>query len=101
MVMALTVILFTTDKPWFIGKEVGGGILLGAFNLGSLYFFIQALNHSGLESSIVFGIHSTGIVFLSAGAGFLIFKESLSWINTMGLALAIIALFILYFLLPV
>jgi len=98
MVSAFLVLIISSNRPWFTKYELAGGILLGACNLGSLYFFIQALNHSGLDSSVVFGINSTGIVLLSTGAGYVFFRESLSPLNAAGLSLAVIALIILFYL---
>lgn len=78
------------------GKDIIGGIILGLFNFGSLFFFIQALRHSGLDSSLVFAINSIGIVLLSVLAGILLFKEKLSPVNWAGIVLAIVLLFILF-----
>jgi len=97
MVSALILLVITSRRPWLKRNELIGGVFLGLSNLGSFYFFIQALNHSGLDSSVVFGINSTGIVLLSSVAGRSIFKESISTINIMGLLLAIGALVILFY----
>lgn len=78
------------------GKDIVGGIILGLFNFGSLFFFIQALRHSGLDSSLVFAINSIGIVLLSVMAGIVLFKEKLSPVNWVGIALAIVLLIILF-----
>jgi len=78
------------------GKDIIGGILLGLFNFGSLYFFIQALRYSGMESSLVFAINSIGIVLVSVLAGIILFKEKLSTLNWTGIILAIIILYILF-----
>ncbi len=78
------------------GKDIIGGILLGLFNFGSLYFFIQALRYSGIESSLVFAINSIGIVLVSLLAGIILFKEKLSTLNWTGIILAIAVLYILF-----
>jgi drug/metabolite transporter (DMT)-like permease len=97
MVSSGLLLLGRHKKPLIQKKEWIGGLFLGICNLASLYFFIQALNHSGFDSSIVFGINSTGIVFLSSLAGFSVFKEHLSRLNILGLALAMGVLVILYY----
>ena len=51
------------------------GILLGLVNFGSLFFIINALNKSNLNSSLVFVIVNMSIVILSALIGILFFKE--------------------------
>lgn len=78
------------------GKDIIGGVLLGIFNFGSLFFFIQALRYSGLDSSLVFAINSIGIVLISVLAGILLFKEKLTTLNWSGIILAIIILYILF-----
>jgi len=73
-----------------------GGLILGLANFGSLYFFIEALRKSGIDSSLVFGINNIGIVMLSLISGVILFKEKLSKINFAGIALSVIALIILF-----
>ena len=67
------------------------GILLGLVNFGSLFFIINALNKSNLNSSLVFVIVNMSIVILSALIGILFFKEKLSKINFAGIILAILS----------
>jgi len=69
---------------------------LGMVNFGSLYFMIRALNHSSLDSSLVFALNNMSIVALTTLLGTLLFKEKLNKINFAGIVLAI---FSLYFLL--
>jgi drug/metabolite transporter (DMT)-like permease len=71
------------------------GIMLGMANFGSVYFMINALNKSGLESSVVFGINNIGIVTISVFVGLIFFKEKLKFINWSGVFLSIIAIWLL------
>lgn len=71
------------------------GILLGLANFGSLFFFINALNKTNLESSLVFALNNMSIVALSAILGAFLFKERLNKFNIAGILLAIISLYIL------
>jgi drug/metabolite transporter (DMT)-like permease len=71
------------------------GILLGMANFGSLYFFINALNKSGLDSSLIFTINNLLIVALSATAGHYIFREQINRVNLAGFILAFISMYIL------
>jgi drug/metabolite transporter (DMT)-like permease len=71
------------------------GILLGMANFGSLYFFINALNKSGLGSSLVFTINNLMIVALSAAAGHFIFREQINRVNLAGFILAFLSMYIL------
>lgn len=71
------------------------GILLGVVNFGSLYFIINALNKSKLNSSMVFAINNMSIVALCALLGLFIFHEKLNKINIIGILLAILSLYLL------
>ncbi len=77
------------------GKNIVFGVFLGVFNFGSLYFFINALSHSGIDSSIIFGINNISIVSLSVLIGKSFFKERISSINWVGILLSILSIIIL------
>lgn len=83
-------------KGFFKPTTLLAGILLGAFNFGSIYFFILALNLSPFDSSVVFGINHIGIVTLSALAALTFFNEKLTWLNWLGLLLALTAILLLF-----
>ncbi len=69
------------------------GTVLGIANYGSIYFVIQALNHAGLENSVVFPINNIAIVALSSIGGFI--KERLNRFNVAGVFLAFAAILIM------
>jgi len=71
------------------------GLSLGIVNFGSLYFFINALNKSGLKSSLVFAVNNMSIVALTALIGTIIFNEKLNKINFAGIVLALVSLYFL------
>lgn len=71
------------------------GIFLGATNFGSLYYLMNALNKSNLESSLVFAVNNMSIVALSAIIGKLLFHEKLNKLNIVGIIAAIISLYFL------
>jgi drug/metabolite transporter (DMT)-like permease len=71
------------------------GFLLGLVNFGSLYFILIALNKSNLESSRVFALVNMSIVVVSAISGKFLFNEKLSKINTAGIFLALISIYLL------
>jgi len=90
--------LFFTKKKeerFFSRNSLVLGVLLGFFNFGSLFFLINALNNSGIESSLVFGINNLSIVCLSLVLGYFFFKEKLTRINWMGIILSIICILLL------
>ena len=84
-----------TETKLFSWNTAIVGLLLGLSNFGSLYFLINALNKSGIESSLVFGINNLTIVCLSLLFGAFLFKEKLSAINWTGIVFSIICIIIL------
>ena len=72
-----------------------GGMVLGAANFGSLYFLMQSLEKTSIESSIIFGVNNLSIVGLSVIIGFFVFSEKLNRINLIGIILAILSIIIL------
>ncbi len=78
----------------FSKKDILGGVFLGLANFSSLFFFILALRHSGIDSSLVFGINSIGIVLFSVLSGIILFHEKLTKINWAGIITAVISLVI-------
>lgn len=76
-------------------RSVGGGVILGIPNLGSLVFLIRALATPGLDSTIVFPINNVGVVLLSSVLGWLLFKERLGRAGVWGVGLAVAGVLIL------
>lgn len=71
------------------------GVGIGIVNYGTMYFLLFALEKSGLSGSVVYGVNNIGIILLSIFIAFLFFKEKLSKINLIGIALAILAAILL------
>lgn len=90
------------QKQFFIKflkiQNLIGGILLGLANFGSLLYLLKALNYSGYESSVVFGMVNLGIILLSVMFGLVLFSEKLKKINWAGMALALVSIFMLTFI---
>ncbi len=84
-------------KNIFSFKNIIGGILLGLANFGSLFYLLKALNYSGVDSSIVFGIVNLGIILFSVLIGFFAFAEKMLKINWAGIVMAIISILMLSF----
>lgn len=82
-------------KPYKIPlKTIVGGSILGLVNYSSVYFLLKALNHDNLESSTLFTINNVAIVMISTLLGLAFFKERISKMNWLGIALAIISIVI-------
>ncbi len=84
--------LLISGKIKFEIKSIFCGILLGIPNYASLYFLFKALRIQGVESSILFPLNNMGIVAASALFAYFIFRENLSLLNWIGIALAIVSI---------
>jgi len=71
------------------------GGMLGIVNFGSLYGIIRALDSEVFESSVIFGINNVSIVLLSVLIATIFFREKLSIVNRIGIAMSIVSLVIL------
>ena len=76
-------------------KSLFWGIVFGIPNFFSLVFFLKALE--SINSSIVFPLVSMGVIVSSSFIGIIIFKESLSKSNWIGILLSICAILIYIF----
>ena len=89
----LILIYKTITKPVsFGGKNIIAGIVLGVPNYYSIVFLIKALQTKGIESSTLFTMNNVGIVVVSTMVGLLLFKESFSMKNKIGILLAVIGI---------
>lgn len=77
-------------------KNIFAGILLGLPNFFSLYFLLLALNAQDNDGARVFTVTNIGIILLTSLIAFLAFKEKLSSLNLTGIALAILAILLIY-----
>ncbi len=75
----------------FAWKNVVGGIILGIPNYGSMLFMLLALGN-GLEGSFVFAVANVGIIIATTFGAVTLFKEKLSFINWVGIAVAVLAI---------
>lgn len=98
-IIGFVVVLFQASKGKFKFqfKNVLGGIALGIPNYFSIYFLVQALRSGIFDSSGVFTINNVAIVMISTLLGILLFKEKLLLKNWIGIALAVISIFLIAF----
>ncbi|MBP5573428.1 MAG: DMT family transporter [Bacteroidales bacterium] len=76
-------------------KNMVGGMVLGGVNFFSTYFVYHAMRV--FDNVVLFPIYNIGVVCLTALAGWLLFKEKLTWKNYLGLGIAIIAVVLIAF----
>lgn len=81
------------SKP--VIKNFFAGLLLGIPNFFSLVYMIKMLASNLFSSAVLFTIHNVAIVVLTTVLGILLFKERLYLRNSIGIALAVVALFLM------
>lgn len=87
--------LFTAERKvrW---RSAAGGLILGVCNFGSFYFMLKTLSLPGWESSAIFPINHVGVVALSTVLALVIFREKPGFTGAVSLALAAVAILLLY-----
>ncbi len=74
-------------------RSLLASLLLGILNYASTMLILKSL--SLVPDSIFFPIYNSGYIALSAVFGFLLFKEKLRTVNTVGIAVAVLAIIII------
>lgn len=95
--IGLIVMLIDKSKRSLKAPSLIGGIVLGIINYGSIYFLIKTFDVANLESSVIFPINNMGVVILTTFLSLMLFKESFSTKNKIGVALSIIAIVLISF----
>jgi len=73
------------------------GWVLGIANFGNILFYIKAHQSLAKNPSIVFASMNVGVIVVGTLVGVIIFKEKLSIFNKIGLLLAVLAIFVIYY----
>jgi drug/metabolite transporter (DMT)-like permease len=94
VILLIQVIL---GKNKFQFKNLIAGICLGVPNYFSMYYLVKALSSSNMPSSLLFPINNVSIVLASTIVGVILYKEKLSKIQFLGVALACGSIIILFF----
>jgi drug/metabolite transporter (DMT)-like permease len=87
---------FGTKKSKFSWPHIMFGWILGVANFGNILFFIKAQQSLSTKPSLVFSINDIGIIVLGSFVGLFLFREKLSLLNKVGIAIAIAAIIIIY-----
>lgn len=90
----LAVQFYRQQAQWHY-RNLGAGFLLGLLNFSNIYSYLLAHRALSQEPALVFSSINIGVIALAAVIGLLIFKERLSPLNLVGLALAIASIVIL------
>lgn len=86
--------LFWQKTPWN-RTSLLAGVLLGVLNFGNIYFYIRAHQTFPQNPTLVFAAMNIGVISLGTLVGAGLFREKLSWVNFLGILLAIIAILLL------
>ncbi|HRH60857.1 MAG TPA: EamA family transporter, partial [Chitinophagaceae bacterium] len=89
--------MYITGKMQFHWKHVLAGICIGVPNYFSIWCVVKFLQVSPWQSSASFPVNNMGIVLFSALIAWLVFKEKLSAINWAGIALSVVAIYLIAF----
>ncbi|TEA80181.1 DMT family transporter [Allopusillimonas ginsengisoli] len=76
-------------------RNIVAGLVLGLLNFGNIYFYIRAHQVFPDNPTLVFSAMNIGVISLGTLIGAGIFREKLSLVNALGVALAIGAIVIL------
>ncbi|WP_237487954.1 EamA/RhaT family transporter [Hufsiella arboris] len=95
--MIILVSLFLAKKIRFHWINVFCGLILGLFNFGNILFYLKAHQAESARPSLIFTSMNIGVIAIGALVGLIIFKEKLSTLNKVGIALALISIIILSF----
>lgn len=76
-------------------KDIIGGICLGVPNYFSIFFQLKALSAYDNNGALVYPSLNIGIIVISTIAAIIFFREKLTKLNWLGIALALIVIFLL------
>ena len=79
-------------KTKFEGVNFLAGMLVGILNFGNILFYLMAHKAFAGNPSTVFAGMNLGVIILGSLTGILAFKEKLTRLNYLGLALALVAI---------
>ncbi len=93
----LLLMQYITGKQKFAVKHLLAGIIIGVPNYFSIWCLVRFLKVSPWQSSASIPVNNMGIVLFSSVVAWLLFKERLSKINWMGIALSLAAIYLIAF----
>ena len=68
------------------------GIILGCFNFGNILFYMKAHRSMAENPSTVFAAMNMGVILLGSLVGIILFKEKVTKLNYLGIAMALVAI---------
>jgi drug/metabolite transporter (DMT)-like permease len=91
LVVSLVILLWRRwhDRTFFTLRDAVAGLLLGLANFGNIVFYVRGHQTLPDHPSLVFASMNLGVVALGAVVGTVAFRERLSWVNGVGVVLAL------------
>ncbi|MES2330462.1 MAG: EamA family transporter [Bacteroidota bacterium] len=93
----LLLVQYARGKQIFAFKHLAAGIIIGVPNYFSIWCLVRFLKQSPWQSSASIPVNNMGIVLFSSVVAWLVFKEKLSKINWLGIALSLVAIYLIAF----
>lgn len=87
--------LLIKRTKWSVSSFIAG-TLLGGLNFANILFYIYAHQFFKQNPTLVFATMDLGVICLGTVVGAWLFKERLSKINLLGIALSLCAIFLMY-----
>lgn len=87
--------LYVTQRARWAWRHGIGALLLGSFNFGNIYLYVEAHRHLAHNPALVFTTMNIGVIVLATIVGVIAFRERPSRLNYTGLAVAIGAVAVL------
>ncbi|MCL7987773.1 EamA/RhaT family transporter [Sphingobacterium sp. lm-10] len=100
MLLALGYLAYQLSRKKLVlsGKAMGWGFALGFLNFGNILFYMKAHQALSDSPSVVFTGMNIGVIGLGALLGVWLFKEKLSTMNIIGIALAVVSVLMIAYL---
>lgn len=87
----------STKKMKFSLPHILIGWVLGIANFGNILFYLKAHQALANSPSAVFSSVNIGVIVVGTLVGIFVFKEKLNLLNKFGIAIAVLAIVIIYF----
>lgn len=90
--LLMLVVRLVQGKETIQAKSLLGAVTLGVPNFLSFYTLLLALSAFGSNGAFVYPLYNIGVILVAAIMAALFFKEQLSTVNKIGLAMAVVAI---------
>ena len=100
MLFGFLVLVYQTllKKQTLDKSAIVWGLSLGLFNFANIYYYMKAHRAIADNPSIVFTAMNVGVIVVGSLVGVFMFNEKLSFTNKIGLALAVLSIFLIAYL---